>query len=364
MSYSRTPARKPTSQARAYSQTPTSISNKYQHPVVDTVGHTNLDDFFSQPSAHELSVADHLFTTSESRVLEIISDLQQQTTKQLEIWSPTSSAYSAQTKEKQSSTSPCPTPSVEVTSPTPDLNIQPPTYAKAQFIPDTDLVSSPLYLSSPILPFLTKSSNLATVLKSKFSRRRHTRPPQTTTHPTPTPQQASTHLEQHSKPQPLSSPPNFSNPQTRHRTTYTGTTNKPTTKQDDNNNLSPTKPSFQSFLKRVPNPTARDPSSSSITHIRSHSSDPSPSPPPQTSTIISTTPSSKKNTLTTPQQRQNSSKHTLRRKPLPQSSPLLVPLSAHPAFAEVPHVDTSGVATKGGGDADVVTGSKVGVEDG
>lgn len=54
---------------------------KCKGDMVDTFDYANIDDFFNQPSAHELAAA------SERRVEEIMTDLNRRTIEELENWS-------------------------------------------------------------------------------------------------------------------------------------------------------------------------------------------------------------------------------------------------------------------------------------
>lgn len=60
---------------------PSSKTSDTQKRITNVIDHTNLDDFFSQPSLHELTA------TSERRVQEVIEDLKRQTVEELKNWS-------------------------------------------------------------------------------------------------------------------------------------------------------------------------------------------------------------------------------------------------------------------------------------
>ncbi|KAK5093919.1 hypothetical protein LTR70_004445 [Exophiala xenobiotica] len=51
-----------------------------QRRIVDVIDHSNIDDFFRDPSPHELSV------TAQMEVVDIIEDLQRRTAEELENW--------------------------------------------------------------------------------------------------------------------------------------------------------------------------------------------------------------------------------------------------------------------------------------
>lgn len=53
---------------------------KTQGQIVDVIDHSNIDDFFRDPSPHEL------FVTAEMEVADIIEDLQRRTAEELENW--------------------------------------------------------------------------------------------------------------------------------------------------------------------------------------------------------------------------------------------------------------------------------------
>lgn len=60
---------------------PSYQKSESQKRITDVVDYTNIDDFFSQPSPHELTA------TSEHRVQEIIEDLKRQTVEEMKKWS-------------------------------------------------------------------------------------------------------------------------------------------------------------------------------------------------------------------------------------------------------------------------------------
>ncbi|KAJ9652160.1 hypothetical protein H2198_008582 [Neophaeococcomyces mojaviensis] len=289
------------------------IPSKRQCRVVNTHDNTTLDDFFRQPSAHELSVADHLSTTSESRIFEIISDLQRLTTEELENWSTT--AHQVRDRLSSYPLSPAATPVAEVPPSNKLLTVlvRP---CKTTFIPEAELVSSPFSLSHP--PFLAKSSNPVAVFESNFSARHLCSPPRTVYLALPS-KLVSIQFQQRSP----SNAPSTSQPQTGEK--------EGSERDSSEGDVSPVKPSFQSFLNRVPLPADAYAQSRGATAVL----------PASTSVVrdfaIEATPSGRNRFSFEPDEVQEipnpSSLKGLKRKPLPPNSPLLVSLDVHPAFA-------------------------------
>lgn len=302
---------------------PQKVSSKKSTELTD---HDNLDDFFRQPSAHELSVVDHLSSTIESRVSEIIADLQRQTSEELEWWSAcTKRSLSVEQNNSEELTAAARSTDVSLsssTSPSTSNRRFAQTNCDATFLPGSSLVSSPISFLSPSFPYLRNlklsTSNIVPVIKSKISVRR----------PRPV-----DHFSSPSQSRCVPGQHNFDTSMPRRQ---------PQPKQNDehrilrrNGEVCPIKPSFQSFLKRVPKPPSRHKSvntGSPATVSR------------QTTLTMRTIPRSELSSghdrfSFEPEERAQetnatSQSSTPRRKPLPKDSPLLIPLSRHPAFAK------------------------------
>ena len=303
-----------------------------QRRIVDVIDHSNIDDFFRDPSPHELSV------TAQMEVVDIIEDLQRRTAEELENWrnpgavaEPTEHTNATSTKTNNSHSS----------------------STEALFVSD-DMVSSPIsFLSSSSIkaePNMTPAS----MLRAKRER-------------------AQLHPE----------PESFEAPATTQANPFP----------------SSNKPSFQSFLKRV----AKTPPPP--TNVRDYTLRTSRNPPPsvkqlaippkalavlgfsecpagipastsfptavpsrspvtlkmtgRSATFQIETPSPSKHQPRKTRPRSLSSPLLLttttiavspsaspKRKPLPQDSPLLIPLRHHPLFADMDksHTDASDLA--------------------